>query len=764
MPRQIELTTPLGKEVLLFRAMRAREELGRLSEFDLSALSTRGDIGPSEILSKNVTVRLELLSGGFRYFNGYVTRFGQGGMVGRYYQYRMIVRSWLWFTTRTADCRIFQEKTVPEIIKEVFADHPVAVFEDGLAGRYSKRTYCVQYRETDFNFVSRLMEEEGIYYYFDHQDGRHVLKLVDSDSGHKALEGKASIAYYPPGKEIRADEEFIHAWTYGLNIQPGNFTLTDFDFTKPRADLTTKAKVIETHERADYEIFDYPGEYFETDDGEQYARARIDELHSEFDRAEAECNVREIAVGRTFNFTNAPRRDQEREYLIVSAQYQLEDNAYESASNEGASYHCLFTVLQRRQQFRPARITPRPIVKGPQTAIVVGPAGEEIWTDKYGRVKVQFHWDRYGKADENSSCWIRVAQSLAGKRWGMIFIPRVGQEIIVDFEEGDPDRPIIIGAFYNGQEMPPYPLAEHKTKTVLFKSNSTPGSNGFNEIRIEDKKGEEQVFIHGEKDLDVRIRNDRREWIGHDRHLVVRRDKVEEVDRDEHVSVKRDLAEEIGRDHHLTVDGKQAVSVTGSHSFSVTGDVAEEFKANHSERVSLNYSVSGMNVVIEGLTGLTIKVGGSFITLSPAGVQIMGPTVMINSGGAPLVAAPLMAVSPMVPNVAEIADTAVPGTMDETYRKLRAAMSPEEQASKDAPWHDPTTDESKRKKHWIEIELVDEQGKPVPGERYKITLPDGTTLAEGTLDEKGRARVDGIDPGTCKVTFPNLDAPSWKPA
>ena len=174
--------------------------------------------------------------------------------------------------------------------------------------------------------------------------------------------------------------------------------------------------------------------------------------------------------------------------------------------------------------------------------------------------------------------------------------------------------------------------------------------------------------------------------------------------------------------------------------------------------------ISGLNVVIEGLTGLTIKVGGSFITLSPAGVQIMGPTVMINSGGAPLVAAPLMAVSPMVPNVAEIADTAVPGAMDETYRKLRAAMSLEEQASKDAPWHDPTTDESKRKKHWIEIELIDDHGKPVPGERYKITLPDGTTLAEGTLDEKGRARVDGIDPGTCKVTFPNLDAPSWKPA
>src|SRR5215468_6319772 len=361
MPRQIELTTPLGKDVLLFRAMHAREELGRLSEFDLSALSTKSDIASSEILSKNVTVKLELPSGGFRYFDGYVTRFSQGGMVGRYYQYRMIVRSWLWFATRTADCRIFQEKTVPDIIKEVFADHPVAVFEDGLTGKYSKRTYCVQYRETDFNFVSRLMEEEGIYYYLDHQDGRHVLKLVDSDSGHKALEHKATIAYYPPGKEIRAGEEFIHACTFDQNVKPGNVAHTDFDFTKPRADLTTKAKVIETHERADYEIFDYPGEYFETDDGEQYARARIDELHAEFDRAEAEGNVREIAVGRLFTLTNAPRRDQEREYLIVSADYELRDNTYETSSTEeGATYTCALGALQSHQQFRPARLTARP--------------------------------------------------------------------------------------------------------------------------------------------------------------------------------------------------------------------------------------------------------------------------------------------------------------------------------------------------------------------------------------------------------------------
>jgi type VI secretion system secreted protein VgrG len=361
--------------------------MGRLSEFDLSAVSTRADIGPGDLLGKSLTVKVELRSGGaYRYFNGYVTRFSQGGRVGRYYQYRMTVRPWLWFLTRTADCRIFQEKTVPEIVKEVFADHPVAVFEDGLTGKYGRREYCVQYRETDFDFVSRLMEEEGIYHYLDHQDGRHVLKLVDSYSGYNALEHKASIAYYPPHQESHSDEEFIHAWTLAQAIQPGVVALDDYDSKKPKADLAVKAQLVEKHEGADYEVFDWPGEYEETDNGEHYVRARIDELHADFERAEAECNVREVAVGRLFNLTNAPRLEQEREYLIVGANYELRDNAYETAPEETSTYNCTLTVLQSRQQFRPARITPRPTVKGLHSAVVVGPGGEEIWCDKYGRV------------------------------------------------------------------------------------------------------------------------------------------------------------------------------------------------------------------------------------------------------------------------------------------------------------------------------------------------------------------------------------------
>jgi type VI secretion system secreted protein VgrG len=411
-------------------------------------------------------------------------------------------------------------------------------------------------------------------------------------------------------------------------------------------------------------------------------------------------------------------------------------------------------------------------MRGTQTAIVVGPAGEEIHVDKYGRVKVQFHWDREGKYDEHSSCWVRVSQPVAGKGWGAMWIPRIGQEVIVDFLDGDPDRPIITGRVYNAESMPPYTLPDEKTKSTL-KSYSSKGGGGFNEIRFEDKKGSEQFFVHAEKEMDIRVKNDRREWIGRDRHLVVKRDKKELIERDQQTIIKRDLVEEIKRDHHLKVSGKQAIEVGGSQSLKVSQNVGEKFDMNHSEEVGMNYYLkAGINAVIEAGVGLTIKAGSNFITLSPAGIMITGsPLVLINSGGAALPGTPGQLVPPTAAAEAEIADTANPGSKEPTYRNQRqaalAGLSPEAasaaQSAANAPSHDPTAEESKEKKSWIEIELVDDKGKPVPGEKYRVTLPDGTTIDEGTLDEKGFKRIDGIDPGTCKITFPNLDKDAWKP-
>jgi len=406
---------------------------------------------------------------------------------------------------------------------------------------------------------------------------------------------------------------------------------------------------------------------------------------------------------------------------------------------------------------------------------VVGKAGEEIWVDEYGRIKVQFFWDRAGTMDEKSSCWIRVSQVWAGKGWGAIFTPRIGQEVIVDFLEGDPDRPIITGRVYNADQVVPYTLPDEQTKSTV-KSMSSKGGGGFNEIRLEDKKGSEQVFIHGEKDEDIRIKNDAREWIGQDRSLIVIRDQMEKVGRDKHDNTVRDHIEKMGRDHHMDVEGKEAIKIVGSHSMTVQGDVIEVFQGNQSTQVTQAIYIKGAKIVIEAMSQLSLKVGESnFVNIDSSGVTILGAMVNINSGGAAGSGSAGSAVSPLSPTDPAVADdatpgqndrpTATPGTVASTSAaNVSAIITPPKSPASDAPTHDPNDPENKTKKSWIEIQLNDEDGNPVPGEPYKITLPDGSTIADGTLDDKGFARVDNIDPGTCQVTFPNLDKEAWDPA
>jgi type VI secretion system secreted protein VgrG len=640
MARMIELTSPLGKD-LLFRSLHGREELGRSSEFELSAVSTKSDVKPGDLLGKSLTVKLELLKGGTRYFNGYVTRFTQGGMVGRQFEYRLTMRSWLWFLTRTADCRIFQDKTVPDIIKEVFADHPVAMFEDGLNGSYKPRKYCVQYRESDFDFVSRLMEEEGIYYFFEHGDGKHTLKLVDAASSHKTLENKATIAYYPPGRLLNTDEEYIQLFTWRQSVTPGTVALTSFDFEKPKADLGVKSRLQQKHERADYEIFDWAGDYLQADHGDHYARVRIDELHSDFERCEAECNVREVAVGHLFTLQNAPRSDENGEYLIVGADYDLENNIYETGgSGDEATYRCTMSLLPSRQQFRPARITSRPIMGGPQTAVVTGPAGDEIYCDKHGRVKVQFHWDRYGKRDENSSCWMRVSQPWAGKDWGTVSIPRIGQEVIVDFMEGDPDQPVIIGRVYNGDNMHPYGLPAAAVISGI-KTKTHKGS-GYNEISADDTAGKEKVTIHGQYDMNTTIEHDQTSTIHNNRTDKVDVDDSETVgnNQKQSVGVNQDIT--IGSNQTLKVGANQTETIGANRSVTVGGNKSEDVGGMKTETIGIvkmltigaAYQVSVGAAMNESVGGLKSEQVGGLKTLSVAASssEDVGTTKSVKAG------------------------------------------------------------------------------------------------------------------------------------
>ena len=622
--RAVEIFTPLGDDVLLFHRMTATEALGRLFQFDLDLLSKDPNIKFEDLLGQNVTVRLELPQDKIRYFNGFVSRFSLSGSLGELSVYTATVRPWLWFLTRTADCRIFQEMTVPDIIKQVFRDHGFTDFEEALSGTYRKWTYCVQYRETDFNFVSRLMEQEGIYYYFKHEKDKHMLVLSDSVSSHEPFPDYEKIPFFPPDEHLRREEHHIHEWTVSQEVQPGIYALNDYDFERPKANLQVKSAIQRRHARAAMEIFDYPGEYTQASDGETYVRARIEELQAEYEQVEGESNARGLTVGSLFELFDFPREDQNREYLIVSATHELESVAYTSGSSADGEdvYACSFTALHSKQPYRQPRITPKPMVQGSQTAVVVGPAGEEIYTDKYGRVKIQFHWDRYGKYDENSSCWVRVSHPTAGKSWGAVQIPRIGQEVIVDFLEGDPDQPIITGRVYNANQMPPFELPGAGMVSGM-KSNSTPGGGGYNEMSMNDTKGKEGITIHGQYDMNTTVENDQTN------------------------TVNNKFTETIKSDATIKItEGNYSHDVmTGTADYHVQSALTEKYDATQDTTVKGNLTVKSttgaiavsadaLNVNVDAKTKITLHTGASTIEMDAGGnIKIDGVNITINGSG-----------------------------------------------------------------------------------------------------------------------------------
>jgi type VI secretion system secreted protein VgrG len=559
-PRHIGIETPLGKDVLLLRSFSANEEISRLPEFDLDLLSTDFEINFDDIIGQNVTVSMELPAGGKRYWNGYINRFVQGvSKSAKFAEYRATMVPWLWFLTRTSDCRIFQEKTVPDIIKQVFSDLGFSDIDDRLSGGYRTWTYCVQYRETDFNFVSRLMEQEGIYYYFAHEQSKCTIVLCDVLSKHDPFADYGEIDF-PPDTMSSSQEEKITSWTVDKQILPGKFAHTDYNELKPSTSLMSPEEDIKNHGHAEYEIYDFPGEYAEIAEGDKYAKIRMEELAHTHEVCSGVSDCRGICAGYLFTLGKHTNDLLNREYLVVSTSYHATAQDYETSGGSEDVCGCTFNVIPSSVQFRPERTTPKPVIQGTQTAVVTGPSGEEIHTDKYGRIKVQFHWDREGQYDENSSCWIRVRQNWAGSNWGGLYIPRIKQEVIVDFLEGDPDRPIVVGALYNGNNMPPYGLPGDKTKSTL-KSQSSKGGGGSNEIRFEDKKGSEEIYVHGQKDWTIAIDNDKNQTIGHDETMTVGNNRTKSVGVDQSETIGSNKTVTVGANHTETIGANMSLSV-----------------------------------------------------------------------------------------------------------------------------------------------------------------------------------------------------------
>lgn len=444
----LTLKSPL-KDELCITSFQGDEPLGRLFQYELELFSLNEEINIDDILGQSVTVHFDDGADGVRYFNGIVSSFSQTGQLkdgGATYQ--ATLRPWLWFLTRTSDCRVFQnpKKSVPDIVKQIIKDQGFSDVKDELNEVHKPWDYCVQYRETDFNFISRLMEEEGIYYYFLHEDGKHTLVLADSNSAHKAIRDDA-VRYYRVASANLNGEQCVSSWLIRREVQPGAYALNDYDFRRPKAALRVREQIQKKHAGSEYEIYDHPGEYadrFEGSKGE-YAVLRIQELHVQQDQVEGVTDVRVMRSGGLFKLDKHPRKDQNKEYLVIDAAYEISTYG-ESSSAANIVYQCQLTAIDAKTPFRSARVTPKPVVQGPQTAIVVDDAADE-----YGRVKVRFFWDR----EEEDSCWVRVSQNSAGAGWGSMFVPHVGHEVIVSFLEGDPDRPIITGRVYNKDNMPP---------------------------------------------------------------------------------------------------------------------------------------------------------------------------------------------------------------------------------------------------------------------------------------------------------------------
>lgn len=596
-----------------FRILRVSgtEELGRLFDFTVELLATSEDIAFPDVLGGKLTLCLELEEGE-RYFDGCVVAFSQVGRRGRYALYHARLRPWFWYLGLTRDCRIFQHQSAPEIIQALFAEHGQSDFEDALSQDYESREYCVQYRESDFDFLSRLMEEEGIYYFFRHDEGRHVLVLADAPVCHERIAGCDEANFLPPDSERGRARDHVWDWWLGQQIQTELFALRDFDFENPRNPPEAKESRPREHQAGSYEAYDYPGGFIQASShGRRLAAARSDESQAQFESVRAIGNLRAIMAGGLFALKGHPREDQNREYLVTGSSVDARAADYEAgAEAEEASFRCSFTAIDSGVCFRPARVTPRPVVQGLQTAIVVGQAGEEIWTDQYGRVKCQFHWDRQGAKDENSSCWVRVSQAWAGSGWGAMFVPRIGQEVIVAFLEGDPDRPIIVGRVYNADCMPPFDLPGDAMVGGV-KSNSTPGGGGYNEISMNDTAGEELLHVHAQKDHDIAVGNDEQHAVGHDRTRSVGNDEQTSIGNNRSEAVGSNETIQIGVNRTETVGGSEAVTVGQNRTHTISGNDVLNVVMTRTQSVGINDMVNVGGAQETNVGGLrSVIVGG----------------------------------------------------------------------------------------------------------------------------------------------------------
>ncbi|WP_395697035.1 type VI secretion system Vgr family protein [Methylocella sp.] len=588
--RLASLKTPLGEDKLVLTRFDAAEALSETFEVRIEATSLDANIDFDRAIGVNCAVVVKSYGGRERAFNGVLVEAQAAGSRAELSLYRLTLRPWLWLLTRTSDCRIFENKTALDIVKQVFQDRGFSDFSDRTTTNFPQLDYCVQYRETDFAFVCRLMERHGIYYFFEHAKDKHTLVLADAKSSLKPVPGLASLPFIGGDKQERRDREHAAKITPQRSFRSGKFELTDYDYLQPGADLKGDAQGEAAYARSKMEMFDYPGAYKKKSDGETYARVRLQAEQALDRRAAAEGDAPSLFPGGLTTLEGHPQGSVNKEYLVVRALHSYSAQAYRSGAAPGGDlYSGRYELLPSDVPYRAPLATPRPLVHGPQTAKVVGKDGEEIDVDEHGRILVRFFWDRKNK----QSCRVRVAQVWAGKGWGGQTIPRIGQEVVVEFLEGDPDRPLVTGAVYNADYKHPYDMPADKTQSGL-KSDSSKGHGGYNEFMFEDKKGSEKVRMRAERDHEAKIRRAQTVEIGEAFTS--------------HGDPSRDVTLKNGSDSLSIENGDQSVDVKGKQDVSVLQTIS-----------------------IEAMQKITLTVGASSITIDPVSITLNAPMINLQS-------------------------------------------------------------------------------------------------------------------------------------
>ena len=594
-----------------------QEAISELFQFELGLVCEEAAIAAADIIGAKALLTINGHEDS-RLVHGIVSRFEHGDAGKRWTSYRATLVPRLWRLQHRHDCRIFQELTVPAIIEKVLkgAGLTTSDYRLSIQGEHAAREYCVQYRESDWAFISRLMEEEGICYFFEHEEGNHCLVMGDKLAVHQPVPDDKIVFRPPLGAMVSG--EHVSRFHYAEEMRPGKVTLRDYDFKKPSLDLEKQA---EASVQAELEVYDYPGEYDVAGVGAALATIRLEEWQAARKTGEGEANCSRLTPGYLFSLTEHVAESFNREFLLTRVEHTGQDPIMgEQAENTEASYESRFHCMPSDVQFRPPQCTPKPTVKGMQTAIVVGPAGEEIYTDEFGRVKVHFHWDRLGKRDDKSSCWIRVSQVWAGEGWGAMHIPRIKQEVLVDFLEGDPDRPMIVGRVYHGTNVPPYALPGAKTQSTI-KSNSSPGGEGSNEIRFEDKKSSEEIYLHAQKDWTIAVENDKNQKVGHDETLEVVNNRTKKIGADQVLEVLANNTETITKDEKLWVKANRDKKVDKNETETIGADKTIKVTGNHTETIGKDLTLSVTGNRTESVdkeikqtigTDMTLTMGGRY--------------------------------------------------------------------------------------------------------------------------------------------------------